>query len=36
VLIGIDSANAGDLIPAEEVEAMFAALRAETRRKYGD
>lgn len=28
-----DSANAGHLIPAEEVEAEFAARREETRRK---
>ncbi|MBA5607174.1 hypothetical protein H3H36_17595 [Duganella sp. FT3S] len=33
VQIGLDSANAGDLIPAEEVEAEAAAWRAETRRK---
>jgi predicted transcriptional regulator len=30
---GIDLANAGDLLPAEEVEAEAAAWRAETRRK---
>ena len=30
---GLDSANAGDLVPAEEVEAEAAAWRAETRRK---
>lgn len=30
---GIDSANAGDLLPAEEVEAEAAAWRAETRRR---
>ena len=36
VQIGLDSANAGHLIPAEEVEAEFAKLRAETRRKLGD
>jgi predicted transcriptional regulator len=28
VQIGIDAADAGDLIPAEEVEAEFTALRA--------
>jgi predicted transcriptional regulator len=33
VLIGLESANAGKLIPAEDVEAEFAARRAETRRK---
>ncbi|WP_275098115.1 CopG family ribbon-helix-helix protein [Sedimenticola hydrogenitrophicus] len=33
VQIGLDSANAGDLITAEEVEAEAAAWRAETRRK---
>lgn len=33
VRIGLDSANAVDLIPAEEVEAEAAAWRAETRRK---
>ncbi|WP_028241749.1 CopG family ribbon-helix-helix protein [Stutzerimonas azotifigens] len=30
---GVDSANAGDLLPAEEVEAEAAAWRAETRRR---
>lgn len=30
---GLDSANAGDLIPAAEVEAEAAAWRAKTRRK---
>lgn len=30
---GLASANAGDLIPSEEVERYFAARRAETRRK---
>lgn len=30
---GLDSANAGDLIPADEVEARFAAKRAATRRR---
>jgi predicted transcriptional regulator len=33
VQIGLDSANAGNLIPATEVEAKFAAKRAATRRK---
>jgi predicted transcriptional regulator len=31
VEIGLDSANAGRLIPADEVEARFAARRAATR-----
>lgn len=33
VQLGLDSANAGDLIPSAEVEAKFAAKRAETRRR---
>ena len=33
VQIGLDQANAGQLIPAEEVEAKFAARRAATRRR---
>ena len=33
VQIGLDSANAGKLIPAAEVEAKFAAKRAGTRRR---
>jgi len=33
VQIGLDSANAGNLIPAGKVEAEFAARRAATRRK---
>ena len=33
VQIGLDSANAGDLVPAEEVEAEAAAWRAETHRQ---
>jgi predicted transcriptional regulator len=33
VQIGLDAANAGDLVPAEEVEAEAATWRAETRRK---
>ncbi len=33
VQVGLDSANAGRLVAAEDVEAEFAARRAETRRK---
>lgn len=33
VQIGLDSANAGNLIPAAEVEAKFSAKRAATRRR---
>lgn len=33
VQIGLDSANAGNLVPAAEVEAKFAARRAATRRR---
>jgi predicted transcriptional regulator len=33
VQAGLDSANAGNLIPAAEVEAKFAAKRAATRRR---
>ncbi|MES2077572.1 MAG: hypothetical protein V4462_18310 [Pseudomonadota bacterium] len=33
VQTGLDSANAGKLIPASEVEAKFAAKRAATRRR---
>ncbi|EGF31176.1 YacA [Oxalobacteraceae bacterium IMCC9480] len=33
VQTGLDSANAGKLIPAAEVEAKFAAKRAATRRR---
>lgn len=33
VQIGLDSANAGNLIPAAEVEAKFAAKRAATRHR---
>ncbi|NCN70445.1 MAG: hypothetical protein GW907_04765 [Betaproteobacteria bacterium] len=33
VEIGLDSANAGPLIPAHEVEAKFAARRAVTRQR---
>ena len=33
VQAGLDSANAGRLVPAAEVEAEFAARRAATRRK---
>jgi len=33
VQMGLDSANAGNLIPAAEVEARFAAKRVATRRR---
>ena len=33
VQIGLDSANAGNLIPSSEVEGKFAAKRAATRRR---
>lgn len=33
VLAGLDSANAGRLVPVAEVEAKFAARRAATRRR---
>lgn len=33
VQVGLDSANAGDLVSAEEVEVEAAAWRAETRQK---
>ena len=33
VRIGLDSANAGNLLPASKVEAKFAARRAATRRR---
>ncbi|KAA0911525.1 CopG family ribbon-helix-helix protein [Pusillimonas sp. ANT_WB101] len=33
VQMGIDSANAGNLIPAADVDAKFAAKRAATRRR---
>lgn len=33
VQAGLDSANAGRLIPAAEVEAQFAEMRAATRRR---
>lgn len=36
VQIGLDAANAGDVVSAEEVEAEAAAWRAETRRKMAD
>jgi predicted transcriptional regulator len=36
VQLGLDSANQGNLIPAEEVEAEFTARRAETLRKLTD
>ena len=35
VKIGLESANAGNLIPAAEVKATFAAKRAATRRRLG-
>jgi predicted transcriptional regulator len=35
VQAGVDSANAGNLIPSAEVEAHFAARRAATRRRLG-
>lgn len=35
VQTGIDSAKAGNLIPAAEVESKFAKRRADTRRKLG-
>jgi predicted transcriptional regulator len=34
VQIGLDAADAGELIPAEEVEAEFAALRAGSSRDF--
>ncbi len=34
VQIGIDDANAGNVIPAEEVEAEFAARRAASQKNY--
>jgi hypothetical protein len=34
VQIGINAADAGELIPAEEVEAEFAALRASSSREF--
>lgn len=33
VQIGLDSANAGNLVPTDQVEAKFAARRAVTRRR---
>jgi hypothetical protein len=33
---GLDAANAGDVISAEEVETEAAAWRAQTRRKMAD
>lgn len=36
VQAGLDSANAGRLIPADEVEARFAARRAATRRRLSE
>ena len=34
VQIGLDSANAGHLVPSDKVEAEFAARRANTRRRH--
>jgi predicted transcriptional regulator len=34
VQIGIDAADAGELIPAEEIEAEFAALRVSSPRDF--
>ena len=36
VQAGLDAANAGDVISAEEVETEAAAWRAQTRRKMAD
>jgi predicted transcriptional regulator len=36
VQIGLDAANAGDVVSAEEVEAEAVVWRAETRRKMAD
>ena len=36
VQIGLDAANAGNLIPSVDVEARFAAKRAATRRRLED
>jgi len=36
VQLGLDSADAGRLVPADEVEAEFARRRAETGRKFDD
>ena len=33
VQVGLDSANAGNLVPAEDVEAEFAKRREQTRQK---
>ncbi len=35
VQVGLDSANAGRLVPSDEVEQKFAARRAATRRHLG-
>ena len=34
VQVGVASANAGELVPNEEVESRFAARRADTRRRH--
>ena len=36
VQAGLESANAGNLIPADDVEAVFAARRAQTRRRLDE
>jgi len=36
VQVGLDAANSGDVVSAEEVEAEAAAWRAETRRKMAN
>lgn len=36
VQVGLDSANAGHLVPADQVEARFAARRTATRRRLED
>lgn len=36
VQIGLDSANAGHLVPFDKVEAEFAVRRANTRRRHDD
>ena len=36
VKLGMDSANAGDLVPADEVEAMFAERKEKTLKKIAE
>ena len=36
VKFGVDSANAGNLVPADDVEAMFAERREETRKRISN